>query len=215
MAETFIKVSIIDDHPVVLNGIQLLFTNRQDMQLVGRYTTASALFEGLERNPSDVLLLDIKLSDIAAEDLAAQLADKFPKMKVIALTYLDTVYYVKLMMRHGVQGYLLKTATEKEVVEAICQVYNGGRYIDHSLQERILQHTLLNKKATSGTPTLSRREREILQLMASNYSSQEIARKLFLSKRTVENHRANMLSKFKVKNSVSLIKKAIELELLD
>lgn len=209
-----IKVSVVDDHPVVLQGFKTMLSSYNDFLLLGAYADPALLLEDLGSNTPDVLFFDIKMPVITGEELVEILADKYPQIKLIALTYLDSLYYAKLVMRKGASGYLLKTSSADEVRDAIKAVHNGSQYIETSIKDKIFQHALLNKKQNNEGLILTRREREVLQLIASNFNSSEIAGKLYISKRTVENHRANMLLKLKVKNAPSLVKKAIELNLL-
>jgi DNA-binding NarL/FixJ family response regulator len=214
MSENKIRISIIDDHPVVAEGLATMFAQQETIEVVAVYTDVKKLLDEISGLPPDILVMDIQMPEMNGEELMEVLLKDFPKIKVITLTYLDSLYYARSMVRKGVQGYLLKTCSATEIVKAVKAVYNGDQYIEEALKEKILQQALLNKKQVSNIPVLTRRELEILQLMASNFNSFEIAQKLFLSKRTVEHHRANMLLKLKVKNAPALIKKAVELNLL-
>ena len=119
------------------------------------------------------------------------------------------------MLRKGVTGYILKTTREEILLDAIRKVNSGEQYLELSLKEKVIKDTLQAKNQVSADPILSRREKEILQYIASDMTSQQIADKLFLSKRTVDNHRLSLLMKLGVKNVASLVKKGIQLGLID
>jgi DNA-binding NarL/FixJ family response regulator len=118
------------------------------------------------------------------------------------------------MMRHGVAGYILKTSDADTIVDAIRMVYSGQTFVDPLLKERLVEETLQAKKSGTRTPQLTRHEKDVLELIATDCTSQEIADKLFLSKRTIDNHRLSLLLKLDVKNSAALVRKAIHLGLI-
>jgi len=214
MTATKIKVSIIDDHPVVIEGLRNMLATKPDIHVITVFINGRDLLNEMPMNLPDVLLLDIKLPDVAGDELVEIIGKNYPQVKVIALTYLDSMYFTNLMMKKGVKGYLLKTSTGEDITEAIRIVYNGGVYLAKPVEQKLLLQAFQAKKPEP-IPELTKREKEVLQLLASNYSSQQIADKLYISRRTVESHRSSMLLKLKVKNSASLIKKAIELNLLN
>lgn len=214
MSTPFISIAIADDHPITVDGLKLMLSNQKDMRLVATYPDGNRLLEGLEQQTPDILLLDIKMPGIPGEEVAKLIAKKFPDIRIIALSYLDSVYYVRTMMKSGVSGYLSKNCSNETLIRAIRQVYNGEQYVEDFLKEKILQSALSNKKENRDHVRLTRREKDVLQLLASNFNSQQIADRLFLSKRTVENHRFSLLIKLGVKNSAALVKRAIEMNLL-
>jgi DNA-binding NarL/FixJ family response regulator len=210
-----IRIAIADDHPLVISGLEHILQNKQDLEIIGTYTNGSDLMEGIINNEPDVLLLDIQMPGLTGEQLAPLIAKQHSKIRILALTNQDNVYFIKTMIRHGVLGYLLKTTREDTLIEAIHTVYKGEQFLEPSLKEKVLQDALQNRRQQTAGTLLTRREKEIIQLIASNYSSQEIADQLYLSKRTIDNHRLNLLLKLGVKNSAALIKKAIQLGLID
>jgi len=211
-----IKVSITDDHPLAISGLQNMLGSQQDIIVEGTYETGAALLEGLKQNQPDVLLLDVLLPDYKGQDLAETVSKLYPDIKIMAITSLDAPLYVKSMMRHGCRGYILKNTRLKPLVHAIQQVYQGETYIEPSLREQMMQHMLqLKKSPASRSPTLTQREKEILKLIVAEYSNQEIADKLYISLRTVENHRFSLLQKLEVKNAVGLVKAALQLGLAE
>src|SRR5690606_37331878 len=126
----------------------------------------------------------------------------------------DNTWHAKTMLQHGCIGYLLKNSDPKILIEAVEQVYQGGQFIEPSIREELLQNLSRTKKQAAGiNPQLTRREKEILKLVVAENTNQEIADKLFLSERTVKNHRLSLLHKLNVKNSVGLARIALELGL--
>jgi DNA-binding NarL/FixJ family response regulator len=216
MSETVnIKLAIADDHPLVINGLTHILANCADMSITGSYQNGEELLSGITTQQPDVLLLDIQMPGQTGEELAEIISEKYPLIKMLALTNLDNVFYIKNMLKKGVHGYILKTARENILLDAIRAVYNGEQYLEPVLKEKLLQDTLHSKQPRSTDPVLSRREKEVLKFIASNLTSQQIADKLFISKRTVDNHRMSLLMKMDVKNVAALVKKAIQTGMID
>lgn len=205
-----IRIAIADDHPLVVNGLYHILGNCPDMEITGSYTDGRELLKGIALSPPDVLLLDIQMPGQTGDELAGIISSQFPAVRMLALTNLDNVYYVRTMLRNGVKGYILKTSREETLLEAIRTIYNDGQYLETSLKEKIIQDTFQSKKRLSADPILSRREKEVLQLISANMTSQQIANELFLSKRTVDNHRLSIMMKLGVKNVAALVKAAIQ-----
>lgn len=211
-----IIVTITDDHPLAIEGLQNMLLSAPSIQVRGTYTSAAALLEGLEKEQPDVLLLDILLPDQKGTELAPVIRRLYPDIRIIALTSLDAPIYVRSMIRQGCKGYVLKNTDKQSLVYAIEQVYEGQEYIEPSLKEKMLYNVLHQKKHSAGrSPNLTSREKEILQLIVAELTSQQIADKLFLSLRTIETHRFNLHKKLEVNNNVGLAKAALLLGLVE
>ncbi len=210
-----IKIAIADDHPLVINGLRHILGNSSDMEIIGTYNNGDELLAGIAINEPDVLLLDVQMPGQTGDELAVIITGEYPMIKMIALTNLDNVYYIKTMMRSGVHGYILKTTREEILLEAIRTVYGGDQYLEPVLKEKVLVDALQAKKQGSAAPILSRREKEVLQYIAANLTSQQIADKLFVSKRTIDSHRLNLMLKLEVKNSAAMVKKALQMGLIN
>jgi len=204
-----IRVAITDDHPMVINGLKNMLQQYQDIEVTATYADGKELLNGLTGDVPDVLLLDICMPGQTGNELVRIISKTHPAIAILALTSIDASYHVKDMLDHGCLGYLLKKTDQENLVNAIRQVNLGKQFIDISLREQ-LHEAMLNRRKAGGLPSLTRREKEILQYVASGLSNQEIADKLFLSLRTVKNHRFNLLQKLDVKNSVELVKIALE-----
>ncbi len=210
-----IRIAIADDHSLVISGLHHILANCEDMVITGSYTNGKELLAGLATQVPDVLLLDIHMPGQSGDELAEIISEHYPQIKMLALTNEDNVYYIKNMLRKGVLGYILKTTREEKLLDAIRKVNNGEQYLELSLKDKVIKDTLQAKKQVSADPILSRREKEILQYIASDLTSQQIADKLFVSKRTVDNHRLSLLMKLGVKNVAALVKKGIQLGLIE
>lgn len=209
-----IRIAITDDHPLVLAGLQDMLKPFDDVRVGGLYTTGEALLSGLETDQPDVLLLDIQLPDKKGWELTSIITERYPLIKILAVTSFDATGYVRSMMRSGCKGYLLKNTDRETLIKAIRLVYEGEEYIEPVIKEQMLQNIMHFKKAVKNdVPVLTRREKEILKLIIEENTSQQIADTLCLSLRTVENHRFNIQQKLQVKNTVGLIKIAIEMGL--
>jgi len=210
-----ITISIADDHPLIINGLKNLIARYPEIVVLGTYPNGRQLIEGLSNNTPDVLLLDIHMPIQAGDEAAKVIAAKYPSVSIIALTNLDNIYYIKSMLQHGVLGYILKSSSEDNLINAIRKVSKGEQFLDPLIKERLQQDKKSIRRQTARGTLLTRREKEILQLIGANYTSQEIADKLFVSKRTIDSHRLNLLFKLEVKNTAALLVKAIQLGLLD
>ncbi len=211
---TIIKLAITDDHKMVLKGIESMLKDTHEIEVVGTYENAEETIENLEKDMPDVLLLDINLPDINGIDLCKQLVKKYPDLKILALTNFDDISFTKRMLKNGAHGYLLKNTDKLEILEALKTVLSGELYIQKDIQKKLLNQT--TKKITDNglQPNLTRREKDVLVAISEELTTQQISEKLFISVKTVETHRMNIMSKLGAKNSVGIIKIAIEKELL-
>lgn len=209
-----IKIAIADDHPLIIEGIQNMLRGHTAMEVVATYNNGKELIEGIKTTRPGVLLLDINLPDKQGDELSRIISRAYPEIRIIALTNLDNVYYIKSMLQNGASGYVLKNIKKENLVAAIHDVYDGKVYLDDVIQNRIHEENENIKKQTAYGSTLTRREKEVLQLIAENNTSKEIGEKLNLSKRTIDHHRESILAKMEVKNVSALVKKAIALGLI-
>jgi DNA-binding NarL/FixJ family response regulator len=154
------------------------------------------------------------MPNITGDELAEIISARYPDIKILILTNQDNIYYINNMLRKGAIGYILKTTREETLLEAIRTVSQGEMYLEPVLNEKVLQDAQQAKKDSAAQPILSRRELEVLQFIATDITSQEIADKMFISKRTVDNHRLSLMMKLGVKNSAALVKKGIQLGLI-
>ncbi len=209
-----IKIAITDDHIMILKGISSMLKDTKEIEVIALYENARKTLEMIKKDQPDVLLLDINLPDINGIDLSKILLKKQSGLKIIALTNFEDITYVKRMLKNGIHGYLLKNTDKLELIKALKTVLSGKIYIQPDIEKRLILQQ--NKKTLKNglLPKLTRRELEVLRAISEELTTQEIAEKLFISAKTVETHRMNIMSKLGAKNSVGMIKIAIENELL-
>ncbi|UOQ52784.1 response regulator [Hymenobacter cellulosivorans] len=207
---TPIRVVLVDDHRMLLAGLQMLLQALDFISVVGTATSAAEAYAVVAEHRPDVVLLDINLPDQSGVDVCRQLTEAQPGLKILALTTLQEKSYVTRMMQEGAAGYVLKNASPEELAEAITRVHAGKKYFSDEIQELLLQP----EPAAAVRPLLTRREREVLTLIAQGLTSQEMAQQLFVSALTIETHRRNLLTKFGVHNTAMLIRLAAEYQLL-
>lgn len=208
-----IKVGIADDHQIVVTGLQKMIQDNNSLVLCSVAQNGRTLLDNLRKQQPDVLLLDIQMPDQQGDELTRIISKQYPKIKILVLTNMDQIFYVRHLIKNGATGYLLKSTDSDTLFEAITAVYRGEQYIDKSLQQQI-DAELLDLDKAQGIPTLTRREQEILELIADELTSAAIAKKLFITLSTVENHRINLFLKLGVKNAVGLVKKGKQLGLI-
>ncbi len=201
---------------MVLDGLQNALVSYDFIEVTGTYSRAGTLLKALQQYQPDVLLLDVQLPDAKSNKLAQEILCQYPQVRILVLSGLESHYYVKDMLQQGCSGYLLKSTTDRDLLaEAIRSVHDGNLFLDPSIKEQLLHDMLqTKKKAEQIYPRITDREKEVLELIVREYSNQEIADKLEISLRTAENHRYNLLHKLNVKNTVGLVRVAIEMKLL-
>lgn len=209
-----ITIAITDDHQMVMQGIETMLRYEPDMVISYKYNTVASTLEGLSKQQPDILLLDINLPDGNGIDLCKQLTGLYSKLKIIALSSFSEIAFVKRILNNGASGYLLKNTSKEELITAFKTVLDGGQYLQSDIQKKLLQSSLGQKKTASFIPKLTRREKEVLTAISEELTTQEIAENLFISIKTVETHRMNLISKLGARNSVGLVKIAMEKDLL-
>ena len=204
------RVYIVEDHEMYLEGLTLLLQKYPDFEVAGTSKDGKSFLEALPSlDQKVILLLDVHLPDTEPEELMMKVRESKPEMKIIFLTLMRGTRFIHKLMRYGIQGYLLKSATIEELLQAIRTVEKGGTYyskdVDINVKEDDARNTVIidSKKIDD---ILTRREIEILQLICKEFSNSEIAEKLFLSVGTVETHRKRIISKLGVNNTVGLVK---------
>lgn len=205
-----IKVAITDDHLLVINGIKAMLAPYNQVQVVYESHVSTTLMAALPFVQPDVLLLDIQMPDMDGMELCKQVRRNHPGIGVIALSSFMESHYVKQMLRNGAMGYLLKNTDPEKLITAIETVYAGDQFLDDIIRGQLLNEMITGQKRSGYDIPLTRREEEVLKLIAEEYSNQEIAAALFISLRTVETHRLNLTQKLAVKNTAGLVKEALK-----
>jgi DNA-binding NarL/FixJ family response regulator len=206
-----IRVFIVDDHPVVIEGIHSLLKNEKDIAWVGQAMNAQSCIGFFVNNTADVVLMDISMPGMDGIELCAVMKEKYPGIFILGLSTFNQGAYIKKMMENGASGYVLKNSSKEELIKAIHAVYGGDIFFSGEVGQVLAEY---QKSSKSGLPLLTSREKEVLELIAEGYTNPQIAEKIFLSQFTVDSHRKNLLANLNVKNTASLIKLAVENKLI-
>lgn len=211
-----IRIALVDDHSLFRRGLKVLLSSRPDFEVVADAGSGGEFLAMLPSARPDVVFMDYDMPEMNGAETAERALAEYPDLKIITLSMFGDSAYYSRMMSSGAKGFLLKDSEFDEVVEAVETVYSGGTYFSASLLES-LSHSI--RSAASGVDSsadavaesdrLSDREVEILVAICQGFSTQEIADRLFISKRTVDKHRANILEKSGCKNTASLVVYAI------
>ncbi len=206
-----IRVFIVDDHPMVIEGIHSLLQHEKGIEWARQAMNANSCLGYFVNNTADVILMDISMPGMDGVELCAVMKEKYPGIMILGLSTFNQGLYIKKMMENGASGYILKNSSKEELLAAIEVVNKGDIYFSGEAGEAL---TAYNKTARTALPEISPREKEILGLIAEGYTNPQIAEKIFLSTFTVDSHRKNLLAKLQVKNTASLIKLAVENKLI-
>ena len=201
-----IKVFAVDDHYMVIEGIRSLLQNERNIEWMGHAMNAASCLGFLKQQAPDVILMDINLPDKSGIDLCKEVKDLYPSVCVIGLSTFNQQSFIQKMLDNGASGYILKNASREEICEAIETVMKGKTYLHFDVAQT------LRKNNMEGMPVLTRREKEVLELIAEGMTNNEMAEKLFVSPTTIDTHRKNLLAKFNAKNTATLIKMAVQMK---
>ena len=209
-----IRIILADDHQLFRNGLKMLLENLPEFEITGEASNGIEFLESLSKCDADIALIDINMPEMDGVEATRKGIKLCPSLSVIALSmYGEEEYYYK-MVDAGARGFLLKDSDISEVKEAIITVRKGGSYFSQELLHHVIQK-IKHRENETKSANLSKREKEILIKICEGLSNQEIAENLFISKRTVDKHRANLLGKTNSKNTASLILFAIKNKLIE
>jgi DNA-binding NarL/FixJ family response regulator len=196
-----INLFIIDDHQMIIEGIHSLLQDEPDIHWMGSAKSPEDLMDFLKKDQPDILLMDINLPVKSGLDLCKEVKEKYPAIQIIGLSTSDQPSVIRKMQENGASGYLLKDASKQEIITGLRQVNKGKDFVSFSVAQ-----ALKKKSNNDNLPALTKREKEILELIAEGFTNHEIAARLFLDVTTIDSHRKNMLTKFNVNNTAALIK---------
>jgi DNA-binding NarL/FixJ family response regulator len=210
-----IKVFLVDDHKLFRNGLSLLLEGEKDINVSGEAENGQHFCEAIEKDLPDVVLMDIEMPVMDGFETTKTACERYPELKVIALTMFGEEQYYLKMIEAGAKGFILKNSDIEEVIKAIKTVYDGGTYFSQEILYNMVKNIKEVRKETGPPVHLSGREQEILDLICKGFSNTEIASELNISKRTVEKHRSNILAKTQTYNTASLVMFAVENKLIN
>jgi DNA-binding NarL/FixJ family response regulator len=210
-----IKLFLVDDHKLIRDGIKAHFEDDDRFEIVGEANNGVNALEQLKGISVDVVLMDINMDIMDGIECTTHISQEHPEIKVLALTMLAENQHIKEMLKAGALGYMLKNATEQEIKQGISAVYNGSSFYSPEVTQTVMNSLSspisTKKKKSRFEPQipLTTREKEVLLLIIKEYSNQEIADELFISKRTVDAHKRNLLEKTGSKNVAGLVMYAL------
>lgn len=206
-----IRVLIADDHQIMLDGLKAILSKDRSLSIVGTARNGLEVLEFLKKEPVDVLLLDLQMPVMDGMETTLHARKSFPDLKIIMLTTNDEGSIITTLFKAGATGYLLKNASKEYLIRGIKDAFEGKKVLSSHLTEKMIESLMEPPKPKEGAmPLITKREIEVVKLIAQEYTTQEIADKLFVSTNTVATHKRNLFVKMDVKNSVGMIKKAVE-----
>lgn len=209
MTKEKINILLVDDHSLVLEGMTSILNKIPSIEIAATASNAQDAMTALKSNPISIAFVDVSLPDINGLELCSRIKTEFPEVHVLGLSIFKQRSYVSQMIANGASGYLLKSESLEGIKQAIDDVLSGKMYFSADINNAKVEPV-----SEDDVPTLTRREKEILKLIAEGMTTNEMADKLFVSPYTVETHRKNLLAKFKVVNTAVLIKTAAAYGLL-
>ncbi len=208
------KIYIVDDHEIFRNGLKMVLGKLKYLELVGEASNGKDFLDNLLLSNPDIVLMDIEMPLMNGIEATLKALEIKPELKIIALTMFNEDEYVQNMIDAGVRGFLIKNINKDTLDKALQTVINGGNYFSEELFRFFARQMTKDKKKEMPVLELTRREKEILQLICEGLSNKEIADVLFISERTVVGHKSNLLAKTDCKNSMSLMSYAIKNKLV-
>lgn len=222
--QTMIKVALVDDHQLMIDGIKLLLKDYADIEITATALNGKEFIKTLKSQEVDIVMLDINMPEMDGVETIKVLKKEFPAINTLILSTLDDTKLIKTMLKLGAMGYVLKNTTGNELKRAIDTVHNGDYYFTPAIQGKLLALPSQKKEKPEKKPSyareghhaaLTKREKEILKLIAEEYTGPEMSAHLHISLNTVETHRKNLVAKLGVKGSIGLVKYAIKHGLID
>ncbi|MCO6360014.1 response regulator [Roseivirga pacifica] len=211
-----IKVLVADDHQVIIDGLEAIISDVPELEFVGGALNGNQVIEMVESKAVDMVLMDINMPEMDGLECTSYLSKHYPQIRIIALSMHDNPRLAKRMIKNGAFGFLLKNSSKENILKAIFEVKEGRNFFDPLLMQNFLD--VSNQKNSSSfakKDLLTKRELEIIQLICQEKTTGEIADELSISTHTVESHRSNILLKLELKNSVGLVKWAIQNEVIE
>jgi len=212
MTDIAVRIIIADDHPLVRNGLKTVLHTMPGFQVVAEAENGLQLLQLINNQRPDVVLIDISMPHLNGLEALQKLSIQYPELKLIVLTMHEEPEYILKSLSSGAQAYLLKNVEPDELQKAILTVAKGGKYFNPTVSSIVMENL---SRPEADEETLTPREMEVLRLICRGMSNHQIASELFISIRTVEKHRVNVLRKMQALNTADLVRKALEKGLID
>jgi DNA-binding NarL/FixJ family response regulator len=215
-----VKIIMVDDHQIVRDGIKALISDESWIDIIGEASNHKELFALLEKAKPDLIMLDISMPEMSGIEIAKILTEQRPEIKLLMLSMYMSEEFITNAIEAGAKGYLTKTTSQEEIINALKTITGGGEFYSDSVSN-ILLKSFIKKTQNKSTDSkeqpiiLTKRENEILKHFAEGLSNKEIADRLFISIRTVESHKNNIMQKLELKSTVELIKYAIKNKIIE
>ncbi|RYU89271.1 response regulator transcription factor [Mucilaginibacter terrigena] len=205
------RIFIVDDHQMVIDGLRLIIDTISGFEIVGESTSATQALDCLAALNADILLTDVSMPEMSGIELTRLVKKKFPHIKIIALSMFSESQVVAEMIDAGISGYILKNTGKQELIEALNKVSSGQNYFGQDITLQLMKSFKRNQDESS---RLTDREIEIIRMIEQDFGNKQIADMLFISERTVETHRKNILRKTNTQTVVGLLKYAYERKII-
>ena len=207
-----IKILLADDHQILLDGLTAMLSTEPDFEIIATAQNGQQVIQILREKAVDVLVLDLSMPEMDGMETTKVVKKLYPDLKIIILTTNDEGSIITELLKQGAIGYMLKNSSQAHLIKGIRLAYEGKTVLNSEVTAKMVESFRAIKAPTlqKDTPKITRREKEVLQLISEEYTAQEIANKLSVSLNTIITHRRNLFVKLDVKNSVGLVKKAIQ-----
>lgn len=209
------KILLVDDHAMFLDGVREILNQSTILEVVGSANDGDKALSFLRSNEVDLVVTDLKMHNVDGLTLCKEIHQNYPNIRLLVVSMHNDPHLINELLKDGISGYILKSSTKEELLHAVDEVMKGHTYFSSEVQESFIRSKVTSPHVKDHSIMLTRREKEVLKLIAEEHTTNEIAEKLFISLNTVETHRKNILRKLNVRNSVGIVKRAMELDLLD
>lgn len=208
-----IKIVLVDDHQMFRDGVKSVLSDEDNIEVIGEIGNGNDLYEILKSIKPDVIITDISMPEISGIDIAKYVSENYPEIKILILSMHSNEEFITKALSAGANGYLPKDTSMNELLKAINTIYTGDNYFNKEISDTILKSIINKSKPGQGNyknATLTKREKEVVSLVVDGLTNKGIADKLFISIRTVDSHKNNIMQKLNLKSSVELVKYAIK-----
>ncbi|MBL4708220.1 MAG: response regulator transcription factor [Flavobacteriales bacterium] len=212
-----IKAIVVDDHQIFVDGVKALINSMKGIEVVGEANNGVDLIDCLSKTEANIILMDVNMPVMDGIEATKAVLEKYPNLKVLMLTMHGSKEYIEKLLKAGAHGYVLKNTGKAELQTAVETIMSGEAFYSAAVTKRIME-SMQKKRVVEkriGNVELTQRETEVIVLIAQEYTTNEIAERLFISHHTVESHRKNLISKLQVRGVSGLVKYAIQSDLVD